>query len=198
MFSEAGPQLDIFTYGVIGLVDNAVPGLERAVLRSTPVVKGLADGMVTAGTRVTRFFTAITRDSEPAATSLRAFGTIISDAGELIGTMAFEVTSVFAGVSDETTDVFSSINSGTDLSASLFFDARNIDSASIAVSVAPDDLTSDVSVTGTAATAGGDNSTLYSAWANTTLRSVFGRSWNSASFDGVDQDGRKRFRIEFV
>ncbi|MDQ3763370.1 MAG: hypothetical protein M3460_17605 [Actinomycetota bacterium] len=75
--------------------------------------------------------------------------------------------------------------SGTDLSASLFFDARNIDSANIAISVAPDDLVSDVSATGSAATSGGTNTTLYSARSTAGVQSAYGRSWNSATFDGV-------------
>lgn len=75
--------------------------------------------------------------------------------------------------------------SGTDLSASLFFDARNIDSASIALSVAPDDLVSDISATGTATTAGGANSTLYTTRSTAGVRSAYGRSWASSNFDGV-------------
>jgi hypothetical protein len=75
--------------------------------------------------------------------------------------------------------------SGTDLSASVFFDERNIDSASIAVSVAPDDLVSDISATGTATTTGGANSKLYSAQNTAAVRSAFGRSWAGQNFDGV-------------
>lgn len=75
--------------------------------------------------------------------------------------------------------------SGTDLSASVFLDERNIDSASIAVSVAPSDLVSDVSATGTSTTSGGVNSTLYSARSTSSVQTSYGRSWDSATFDGV-------------
>lgn len=75
--------------------------------------------------------------------------------------------------------------SGTDLSASVFLDERNIDSASIAVSVAPSDLVSDVSATGTSTTTGGANTTLYSARATSSVQTSYGRSWDSATFDGV-------------
>ncbi len=75
--------------------------------------------------------------------------------------------------------------SGTDLSASVFFDERNIDSASIAVSVAPDDVVSDISATGTSTTTGAVNTTLYSAQNTAAVRSAFGRSWASKNFDGV-------------
>lgn len=69
---------------------------------------------------------------------------------------------------------------GIDLTGSVFLDARNIDSAQVAISVAPDDLVSDVSVTGTS-----DSTAIYAERANTTLRAAYGRSWGSRTFDGV-------------
>lgn len=74
---------------------------------------------------------------------------------------------------------------GTDLSASMFLDERNIDSASVAMSVAPDDLVSDVSATGTSQSSGGTAATLYSARSTSSVRTAYGRSWGSANFDGV-------------
>lgn len=75
--------------------------------------------------------------------------------------------------------------SGSDLSASIVLDERNIDDASIATSVSPDDLVSDVSATGSSTTTGGANATLYSARSTASVQSGYGRSWGSASFDGV-------------
>lgn len=74
---------------------------------------------------------------------------------------------------------------GTDLTASVFMDQLNIDSASIAVSIAPDDLVSDVSATGTSTTSAGINTTLYSARSTTSVQSTYGRSWSGQHFDGV-------------
>jgi hypothetical protein len=75
--------------------------------------------------------------------------------------------------------------SGTDLSASVFFDERNIDSAQIVQSVAPGDLVSDISALGTATTSGGANSVLFSAQSTSAVRSAYGRSWVGQNFDGV-------------
>jgi hypothetical protein len=75
--------------------------------------------------------------------------------------------------------------SGTDLSASVFFDERNIDSSNIAVSVAPGDLDSDVSATGTSTTSDGANNILYSARSTSSVQTSFGRTWDSLTFDGV-------------
>lgn len=74
---------------------------------------------------------------------------------------------------------------GTDLTASVVLDQLNIDSASIAVSVAPGDLVSDVSATGTSTTSAGINTTLYSARSTTSVQSTYGRSWSGQHFDGV-------------
>lgn len=74
---------------------------------------------------------------------------------------------------------------GLDLTGSVFLDECNIDSAAVAVSVAPDDLVSDGSFTGTDQAAGGESSTLYAARENTDLRASYGRTWGSATFDGV-------------
>lgn len=74
---------------------------------------------------------------------------------------------------------------GTDLSASVFLDERNIDNASVAMSVAPDDLVSDVSATGTGTTTGGSNFALYSAQTTSAVRTAYGRTWAGQNFDGV-------------
>jgi hypothetical protein len=75
--------------------------------------------------------------------------------------------------------------SGTDLSASIFLDDRSIDSASIATSVAPEDLVSDISATGTSATSTGVNTTLYSSRSTPGVEASYGRSWAGVNFDGV-------------
>lgn len=77
---------------------------------------------------------------------------------------------------------------GTDLSASVFLDERNIDSASVAMSVAPEDLVSDGSFTGTSSD-GSSSSTIYSARSTSALRATYGRSWGGESFDGVSDTG---------
>lgn len=81
--------------------------------------------------------------------------------------------------------VLTSPRSGSDLSASIFLDDRNIDSASIATSVAPEDLVSDISATGTSATSSGVNTTLYSAQVTASVQTSYGRSWAGQNFDGV-------------
>lgn len=81
--------------------------------------------------------------------------------------------------------VLSYPQSGTDLSASIVFDERNIDDASVAVSVAPGDLVSDVAATSTATDTAGNNTTLYSIRTTAGVQSSYGRSWAGISFSDV-------------
>lgn len=75
---------------------------------------------------------------------------------------------------------------GTDLSASVFIDSRNVDSnTSISVSVAPGDVVSDVGLTSSAQTTAGAQVSLYSYRTNSTTESTFGRCWAGVSADSV-------------
>jgi hypothetical protein len=74
---------------------------------------------------------------------------------------------------------------GVDLSASVFFDERNIDSASVVLSVSADDLVTAGSFTGTRENTAGTNTVTYAARENTTLRASYGRSWGSQNFSNV-------------
>jgi hypothetical protein len=85
--------------------------------------------------------------------------------------------------------VLTNPQSGTDLTATVVLDRLNIDSAVIAVSIAPDDVVSDVSATGTATSTGGVSTTLFSSRSAAGVRSVYGRSWAGQNFDGVSVQG---------
>lgn len=74
---------------------------------------------------------------------------------------------------------------GIDLSGSVFLDRLNIDSASVAMSVAPDDVVSDLSATGTSQDTSGTGATLYTERSTPAVRSAYGRSWAGQNYDGV-------------
>lgn len=76
---------------------------------------------------------------------------------------------------------------GEDKTDLVFLDERNIDSASVSMSVAPDDLVTDVSATGTWADSVGSNNTVYLERTNPGLRNQFGRSWAGVNFSSVSQ-----------
>lgn len=70
---------------------------------------------------------------------------------------------------------------GSDLSADVFLDQRNVTDASLTVSAAPGDLASDVLVVGT----GSLTAPITATDANTATRAAWGRSGATATFDGV-------------
>jgi len=72
--------------------------------------------------------------------------------------------------------------SGTDLTASLFFDERNIDSASVSTSVTMEDLVSDCAAVTNAA---GTNVALYSYRTTSGVQTAYGRSWKGISFTDI-------------
>lgn len=72
---------------------------------------------------------------------------------------------------------------GTDLSAAVVLDGRNITDAGVVVSIAAGDLASEAYGTGGSA----DAAAITSVQSNTTLRAAFGRCAVSGSFDGVTQ-----------
>lgn len=71
---------------------------------------------------------------------------------------------------------------GEDKTDSVFLDERNIDSAAVSISVAAEDLISDLSVTGTWADSIGTNSTVYLERTNVNVRSQYGRTWAGQNF----------------
>jgi hypothetical protein len=74
---------------------------------------------------------------------------------------------------------------GTDLSASAVLDARTIDSASVVMSVTPDDLVTDVASTSSAQSTTGAQAALWSYRTNATLQAAFGRTFAGNSYDNV-------------
>lgn len=77
--------------------------------------------------------------------------------------------------------VLSYPSQGSDLSGSVFLDARNISDAGVSVSVAPGDIASEAYGIGT----GPEQEPITSTQANTALRAAFGRTGVTETFDGV-------------
>ncbi len=107
-----------------------------------------------------------------------------------IGTRLAELAAVINGFDFHVppatrTLVLSYPQRGIDLSGSVFLDRLNIDSASVAMSVGPDDIVSDLSATGTSQDTTGTGSTLYAERSTLAVRTSYGRSWAGQNYDGV-------------
>src|SRR5690606_26954353 len=77
---------------------------------------------------------------------------------------------------------------GRDLTASVFFDERNIDSADVVLALGPDDLVTDVAATGTLQAEDGENTVTYVERGNDTLRGWYGRSWAGINLSNVSRE----------
>lgn len=115
----------------------------------------------------------ILRDRSYARDELHNIGQRLKELGEVIAGFDMHV--------DPSTRklVLSYPYRGVDLTASVFFDYRNIDSAAVALSVGPDDLASDGSYTG------GTECGSYVTSENADVRANYGRSWTSENFSSV-------------
>lgn len=74
---------------------------------------------------------------------------------------------------------------GTNLSSTIVLDERNIDSASIIQSVAPQDFAVTVTGTATSQSASGEGQSLRSGFFTSAAAQAFGYSWAGLNFDGV-------------
>lgn len=88
-FRDLAPQVRIFTDGVIGLGENALPGMFRAVERGTPVMQGFATFLETVGTGISDFFDAMSSHGPAAGEAFVSLGEVIGNLlpllGELLG-----------------------------------------------------------------------------------------------------------------
>lgn len=89
MFRDLAPQIDVFADGMMGLVENALPGFQRAIERGMPVTQGFASFLESAGTGLTRFLDSMSAHSPAAGAAFAALGDILENLlpilGELLG-----------------------------------------------------------------------------------------------------------------
>lgn len=125
----------------------------------------------------------VVRDREYVASELHNIGMRLHELGRVINGFDIHVDPATRAV------VLHYPTRGVDLSASIILDRLNIDSASIAASVAPEDLVSDVTATGTGSGPDNEQFTIISNRSDEDLRESYGRSWGSQNFDGVSVQG---------
>ncbi|TFV66307.1 hypothetical protein E4P40_25455, partial [Blastococcus sp. CT_GayMR20] len=87
IFADVAPQIDVFAGGLLGLVENALPGLERAIARSVPVTQGFADFLEKTGTGLTGFFDGISEHAPAAGEAFSLIGDVIGELLPTLGTL---------------------------------------------------------------------------------------------------------------
>lgn len=132
-------------------------------------------GIVTSGVGTS----GVTRTRQYLRDELHNIGTRIVELAEVIDGFDLRVSPTTRAL------ILSYPQRGTDLSGSVFFDTRNISSAAVMLSVAPEDLVTDLSATGTRQGIDGAGTVTYAARQNATLRATYGRSWAGQNFSNV-------------
>lgn len=88
-FSAAAPQVQVFANGVLGLAENAMPALERAIERGMPVTMGLASFLEKTGSGLGGFFDNISTHGPAAGQVFSELGDsmdlLLPTLGELLG-----------------------------------------------------------------------------------------------------------------
>lgn len=182
-----GQTVELGCAGLLGYTHRmgVTSDLTYAATDQFTIAKGLVDhwqglayghyGIVTTGVGTS----GVTRDRTYLRSELHNIGQRLAELGAVDNGFDLHVNAATRAL------VLSYPQRGTDLSASVFADQLNIDSAAVALSVAPDDLVSDISATGTGLNGSSEGVTVYRERANTALRASYGRSWGSQNFDGV-------------
>lgn len=102
LFTDAEPDLYVFTTGVTGLAEQALPKFATAVDNSRGIVADFSQGLPSLGAGVGNFFTGLTTDS---ASTGRAFedlektlGTTLGTAGQVVGSFSAAVSGDLQGI----------------------------------------------------------------------------------------------------
>jgi phage-related protein len=92
IFEMTAPHIRIFTEGLLGLIERAMPGFEVAISRATPLVQSFSGGLATLGEGIGGFFAALTEGTPGAVEGMNALFLLTKDLliylGQLVGALA--------------------------------------------------------------------------------------------------------------
>jgi phage-related protein len=92
IFEMTAPHIRIFTDGLTGLIERAMPGFETAISRATPLVMSFSAGLGTLGEGIGGFFAALTEGTPGAVAGMDALFTLTKDLliylGQLVAALA--------------------------------------------------------------------------------------------------------------
>jgi hypothetical protein len=99
VFADAGFQQQIrdLTDGLLGLVENALPGLARAALAAGPAVRGLRDFLKDTGTAVSDFFDNLSKAGPQAGQVFDQLANLVSQLLPLMGELLAVATKFASG-----------------------------------------------------------------------------------------------------
>ncbi|HEY5880113.1 MAG TPA: hypothetical protein VIU11_14480, partial [Nakamurella sp.] len=94
IFKLSSQAMKPLTDGLIGLVENALPGFETAIRNSQPLVEAFGRGLATLGTGVGQFFAELTKGTPGAVTGFDALMKLTKDLLIYLGQLAANLANV--------------------------------------------------------------------------------------------------------
>lgn len=110
LFTSAASDITPLTDGVVGLANNALPGLDSAMSRSTPIAQGLAQVERDIGSAVGATATAVATSSGQMGSDLSKVGTTVKETGTGLGSLV----SISTGLATGALPVLNAALAGTD------------------------------------------------------------------------------------
>lgn len=101
MFQTAGPLIAEFSNGLIGMGVNAIPGIQLALERGMPAIKGWNSLLKDTGTGLSDLFDNASRHSEAAKTGFEQLGTTIRVLLGFVGNLIGLFTEAWASIGSE-------------------------------------------------------------------------------------------------
>lgn len=101
MFSSLTDTVEPLARGISGLVENALPGIEKAVAASGPVLKELAATLPGLGSAISDFFDSIASGGDGAVRALRYLVIWLSGTISAVGQAVEVFSKMFKGITDE-------------------------------------------------------------------------------------------------
>lgn len=100
-FADSAPAVEALTGGVVGLAQNAMPGMLSVVGRSTPVFQALEVVLKATGTGASDFLEIVSRGAPDAAQGLESFGVIAQGVLPEVGNMLVGLSGLWAEHGDQ-------------------------------------------------------------------------------------------------
>lgn len=117
---DAAEDVQLFSDGVLGLAERALPGMVTATDRATPAMAGLRSMLHSTGDGVSTFFTEVSEGSESSGRILVAWGEITENllgwTGRLFGNLSnegSESVGTFASVLEQVLDITGDLSEGS-------------------------------------------------------------------------------------
>jgi hypothetical protein len=110
-FRLAQPDVMQLTYGIEGLINNTMPGINNELRQSEQVMAAFGSFLSSTGSGLSGFFTVLSQGATAQATSMRSWGAIVQTILPDVATLANDLTQLWAQNAGPIVQLFTSLGS---------------------------------------------------------------------------------------